>query len=991
MGCSGSTAAKAVDLVEGTKADKAPVEQKDDLFVQESKTGDDGVSFGAREANKISINTAKVSKRMSLYGRAKRLRRKGVSAESEQKRKERKVGSIVFDEEDIVLPTFYKDPETTDRIKVALKTHFLFANLEDTLFTKLVECMEKEKFGPQQIILKQGTEASKEDKMYLIDEGEVEVFIESGNKGSGEVHQSFTIVEGIDENSDQFKPQVKKRSRFKSQLIQINTGKTKVAEKASGEIFGDIALLFAGPRTASVYSKGNCTVYALNRKAFTKLLVQSAGGTQSIRFLREIPLLHTLSDNTLGELSNLMILEKYDDGQVVIEAGGVGDSLLIIESGYVAVAKDMPDGSRKEVMRYGRGEFIGERSLMTGKIRTADCYAVGDVQILKLMKDDFLVMKPLIYDVIKDHLIFTVMQEMPETEALTEDQIESCIDLFDEEKFYEGDTVWTPGDEVDKLYIIESGELEREEGGTTTSLLSFDFFGEKSLHATQTPTSSIRAKSDTTVFAMHRDDFVEKYGDLKTLVESNSLMSKLQKSPALSVLSENELESLQSDFSKEAFKEGTHIIRQGETGDKFYILFSGEAVVTKEMDTGEIVEVVRLKEGDQFGERALLFSDTRAANVIASKDNTVVLSLTREQFEAKLGSLKDIMEAEVQSQEERAKEVKIRYSDLEIAKVLGSGQFGAVSVAKHRFTSQLYALKKIPKSMVISLGQFDHVENERDVMVRVISPFLVRLFRGFHDYENLYMVLELVPGGELFHLLDMEGRFNEQATRFFAASVILGLRALHSQGIVYRDLKPENLLLDADGYLKICDFGFAKQVGSGKTFTFCGTPDYQAPEIIKRVGHSYAADYWALGVLIYELLVGDAPFCPDDDDPRGTYKNILQGALKIPTWISNQAADIISKLLTQAPEKRLGCGRNGIKEIMAHPWFRGFDWTKLERRKMVPPIKPEMSHKFDLSNFEEVEDDSEYTRLAIRKDQKLIDKCLNDQKLWANWDSIDAE
>jgi serine/threonine protein kinase len=376
--------------------------------------------------------------------------------------------------------------------------------------------------------------------------------------------------------------------------------------------------------------------------------------------------------------------------------------------------------------------------------------------------------------------------------------------------------------------------------------------------------------------------------------------------------------------------------------------------------------------------------------VIASKEPTIVLALSRDAFEAKLGSLKEIMEAEVKAQEEKAKEVKVRFADLEISKALGSGQFGSVNLAKQKYTGHLYALKRIPKNMVISLGQFDHVENERDVMTKCVSPFLVRLYRAFHDYNNLFMVLELVPGGELFHLLDLEGRFSEAAVKFYAASVILGFRTMHGQGIVYRDLKPENLLLDAEGYLKVCDFGFAKHVGSGKTFTFCGTPDYQAPEIIKRVGHSYAADYWALGVLIYELLIGDAPFTPEDDDPRGTYKNILQGNFKIPTWISNQAADIIAKLLTQTPGKRLGCGRNGIKEIMSHPWFRGFDWTKLERRKMSPPIKPHMADEFDLSNFEEVDDDSEYTRLAIKEDSEMLTRCLEDEKLWQNWDSIDG-
>lgn len=925
-----------------------------------------------------------------------------MSAESEQKRKERKVGSIVFEEDETPLQQYDKEPSIIESMKKALMNHFLFANMPEQLLTELILCFERETFSSGDVILEQGTESSKEDKMYLVHEGTVEIFIDA-KKNEIQMPQTYTIVETTKEKAppavatENIQEQKKKmkRSKFKSQLLVINSahGKTKVAEKGAGEIFGDIALLFAGPRSASVHALSeNLVLFSLNRRAFTKLVVKNSGGTQSVRFLREIPLLHTLSDNTLGELSNRMIIEKHRHGDVIIEAGGVGDSLLIIESGHVVVKKDMPDGSQIEVMRYGRGEFIGERSLMTGTIRTADCVAEGDVQILKLMKDDFLVMKPLIYEIMKEHMIFTVIKEMPLTKELTEDQIEIIVPLFEEERYMEGDEILTSGDSSDCVYIVESGEVVSS-SSEDKKKLAFDYFSEGSMEKTMTSEDTWTVKSESAVcFVLRRSDFEGKLGTLASVISNNSFMSKLKKSPALSVLSEGELESLQSDFQKEVYKDGETIVKQGEKGEKFYILLEGEVVVTKEDKKAKtITEVVRLKEGDQFGERALLFSETRAANVIASKEPTIVLALSRDAFEAKLGSLKEIMEAEVKAQEEKSKEVKVRYCDLEVSKVLGSGQFGSVCVCKQKYTGHLYALKKIPKNMVISLGQFDHVENERDVMSKCQSPFLVRLYRAFHDYENLFMVLELVPGGELFHLLDLEGRFTEKAVQFYAASVILGFRSMHSQGIVYRDLKPENLLLDADGYLKICDFGFAKHVGSGKTFTFCGTPDYQAPEIIKRIGHSYAADYWALGVLIYELLIGDAPFTPEDDDPRGTYKNILQGNFKIPTWISNGAADIIAKLLTQAPEKRLGCGRNGIKEIMSHPWFRGFDWTKLERRKMVPPIKPHMADEFDLSNFEEVEDDSEYTRLAIKEDSEMLQRCLEDEKLWEKWDSVDAE
>ena len=268
----------------------------------------------------------KKSKRISLYGRAKRLRRKGVSAESEQKRKERKVGSIVFDEDDLPLPTYEKSQAVIEAMEVALKNHFLFANMTEALLRELIMCFEMEEFLSGDVILEQGAESTKEDKMYLVHEGTVEIFIDA-KKNEIEMPQTYTLsVDAKDAASEEKKTKVK-RSKFKSQLLVINSaqGKTKVAEKGPGEIFGDIALLFAEPRSASVHALSeDLILYSLNRRAFTKLVVKNSGGTESIRFLREIPLLHTLSDNTLGELSNRMIIEKHKQGDVVIEAGGPG-------------------------------------------------------------------------------------------------------------------------------------------------------------------------------------------------------------------------------------------------------------------------------------------------------------------------------------------------------------------------------------------------------------------------------------------------------------------------------------------------------------------------------------------------------------------------------------------------------------------------------------------------------------------------------------------
>jgi protein kinase A len=199
------------------------------------------------------------------------------------------------------------------------------------------------------------------------------------------------------------------------------------------------------------------------------------------------------------------------------------------------------------------------------------------------------------------------------------------------------------------------------------------------------------------------------------------------------------------------------------------------------------------------------------------------------------------------------------------------------------------------------------------------------------------MLLSYVPGGELFSHLRRAGRFSADVTRFYLASIILAIENLHSRNIIYRDLKPENLLLDRAGYLRIADFGFAKIV-EDRTFTLCGTPEYLAPEIVLSQGHGKAVDYWALGILAFEMLAGYPPFF--DDHPLGIYEKILRNEVAFPAHIDMYAKDLIRGLLTTDRSKRLGNLRGGAKDIMEHAWFSGVDWGSLERKEIGAPIVP---------------------------------------------------
>lgn len=209
-------------------------------------------------------------------------------------------------------------------------------------------------------------------------------------------------------------------------------------------------------------------------------------------------------------------------------------------------------------------------------------------------------------------------------------------------------------------------------------------------------------------------------------------------------------------------------------------------------------------------------------------------------------------------------------------------------------------------------------------------------------------------GGELFSLLRRRTLFREATARFYAASVVLAFEYMHTLDIVYRDLKPENMLLDNEGFLRITDFGFAKDIGSGSTYTLCGTPDYLAPEIIQGQTHGKGVDWWTTGILIYEMLASYPPFT-DNDDAMRTYANIIAGHINFPAHISLAARNLIGKLLHRRPSRRLGVTKGGAELIKTHVWFKDLRWGQLISKKMKAPYVPQIGNKFDLSNFDDAE------------------------------------
>ncbi|XP_061431308.1 cAMP-dependent protein kinase catalytic subunit PRKX [Lethenteron reissneri] len=292
---------------------------------------------------------------------------------------------------------------------------------------------------------------------------------------------------------------------------------------------------------------------------------------------------------------------------------------------------------------------------------------------------------------------------------------------------------------------------------------------------------------------------------------------------------------------------------------------------------------------------------------------------------------------------------------IEMLTVVGTGTFGRVLLVRHRHSAAFYALKVMSIADVLRLKQERHVQSEKDILRDVQPhPFIIQLFWTHHDERFLYMLMEFVSGGELFSYLRTDGRFAASRAAFFAAEITCALAYLHSRAVVYRDLKPENVLLDRDGHVKLTDFGFAKILQDRRvaTWTMCGTPEYLAPEIIQSKGYGKGVDWWALGVLIFEMLCGYPPFY--DEVPINIYKKILDGKVEFPRQpqLDLFSKDLIKKLLASDRTRRLGNMKDGAEDVKRHRWFKHIDWALVPQRKLKPPIIPKVSHAGDISNFE---------------------------------------
>ncbi|CAL1575115.1 unnamed protein product [Knipowitschia caucasica] len=299
--------------------------------------------------------------------------------------------------------------------------------------------------------------------------------------------------------------------------------------------------------------------------------------------------------------------------------------------------------------------------------------------------------------------------------------------------------------------------------------------------------------------------------------------------------------------------------------------------------------------------------------------------------------------------------VTLRLDNFTFLQVLGKGSFGKVMLARLDDTEHVFAVKVLKKDIILQDDDVECTMTEKRVLsLARCHPYLTQLLCCFQTRDRLFFVMEFVNGGDLMFHIQKSRKFEEPRARFYTAEITSALMFLHNKGIIYRDLKLDNVLLDKDGHCKLADFGMCKEgiFEGATTATFCGTPDYIAPEILQEMPYGPSVDWWALGVLLYEMLSGHAPFEAENEDDL--FESILNEEIVYASWLSAEAVAILKALLTKSPARRLGCvaSEGGESAVTSHPFFSTIDWDKLNRREMEPPFKPRIKTPEDVNNFD---------------------------------------
>jgi len=730
----------------------------------------------------------------------------------------------------------------------------------------------------------------------------------------------------------------------------------------------------------------------------------------NLTFLTKVALFKQLPKDEHPILASACVDKEFKEGETIIKQGENGDSFFVIKDGTAAV---MIDGAKVAELKSG-DYFGENALLRDEPRTATIVVASGTLNALQITRAKFaslglndklcfanrkavgaggatttLQTKPPSpkTDEEKD-LIATSLRKNENLNTmvtLDDARVQSMIDICWKEDVPAGKEIITEGDlSADYFYVVQSGTFEilvaenvepdnttsaekavtKGESKIVSSVSPGGSFGELALLYLVPRAATVKANTDSVVWVFDRINFkkILMQASEKKLLDYAKYLDQVE---GLACLFADEKKELAKAMVEMHFAKDEVILTQGEAGATFYVIYDGDVDIIKdgEKQTTLSASIAR-KEAKFFGEKALLNNDTRAATVKVKSETAKALALDRDSFNMLLGPLEDIIKRGQQGESKAGggakaksgnpndgKREKVLRKDLQKIGLLGCGGFGAVELWEHKKTGDTYAMKGLSKGYIVKTGMQDSVMNEKNILMMTNSEFIIRLYETYNGSQTLYFLMEAALGGELYATYNRKGfHGSEKHAKFYCAGTVLAFNHMHERRIIYRDLKPENLLMNDNGHLKVTDMGLAKFV-IGKTYTTCGTPDYFAPELIASTGHTTAVDWWTLGILVFELMSGHPPF--ESAYPMQIYSKVMKGISKVPfpPKCQGPVGDLIKALLKKEPSERLPMRPGGISNLKQHKWYVGFDWNEFEQMGMSAPYKPVVKSKKDIANF----------------------------------------
>jgi cGMP-dependent protein kinase len=898
----------------------------DAFAVDVFNSGDETTKSNAISSPSFGIKRARARKRLAINGRrTTKSKVKTPTQHAVELRGERTEASL-------------------DAMRGAMENNLLFTELDDVAKTRVMAAMTAKYVIEGEIVITQGDCDC--DTFYIIEIGRAKVMKTAGGASRNAPNDSANESSGDEATKRGYEIPVYDASKSKC-----------VATIGPGQGFGELALLYACPRSATIVAETSMKLWTLHASAFKtiKRSVATRDESSRLELLERVELFSALSEQQLLNISTAARRETYEANDLVFRQGDVGDCFYIIESGAAAVLV-----GANEVAKLGRADFFGERALINNEPRAATIVASTNLSCLVLNRKTFVSM----LGSIEEARCFAGLADCPVLAPLSDAQLTDIAGAMKMQTFVENDVVFRENDKGDAFYVVIDGKFSVANSSSSAPLAEISrgqYFGELALLRNDKRSATIKCVSARAkVACMTKNAFEKKMGSLEVL-QKVWRQETLCKVPMLSKLSKSEIQALAEELTDVSFHAGDVIIRQGDKGDAMFILESGEVEVVDEKnvdESGHPKFLCKLGPSSYFGELGLLNSDIRAATVRVPSRATVLI-ITRRAFEQHLGKLRDILKRNAEDMYSKGsvavhKAITAKLEELKTIGFLGVGSFGKVSLVE--YGGETFALKEIGKAQIVSRGLVDHVWREKQTMSQCDSPFLVNLRRTYVNEGSVFMLMDKVLGGELFTYLQMRNSpLPETHAKFYAACVVMAFEYLHDRQIIYRDLKPENLLIAADGYLKVTDFSFAKKLNkSEKTFTLCGTPQYLAPEQVQQQGHNRAVDWWALGVLIYELVNGVPPFNQDDD--LAMYKAINDVKFHFSSRNDAKFRAVVLGFLRRMPASRLGMGKSGARDIKQHEWFADINWNALSQTRLRAPYVPRIVDEYDLRHFVDTDD-----------------------------------